>query len=151
VGVDPDTTSAATIHKTSDEFFLLNKENFDIIFIDGLHLHENCTKDISNALFRLNEGGIVVCHDMLPTTEHMQVRENHGGAWTGDVWRSFVHYREDDCLTMHTVNTDYGIGLIEFGKQEPLIIKEELTYENFVKNKQEWMNIISVEEFLNLY
>ncbi|WP_340581761.1 hypothetical protein, partial [Klebsiella pneumoniae] len=42
VGVDPDTGSAATIHKTSDEFFARNndmweKEMFDCIFIDVLH------------------------------------------------------------------------------------------------------------------
>ena len=37
VGVDP--YSGGTIRKTSDDFFLENKEVFDCIFIDGLHVY----------------------------------------------------------------------------------------------------------------
>ena len=35
IGVDP--VMQGTIRKTSDDFFLNNKDKFDIIFIDGLH------------------------------------------------------------------------------------------------------------------
>ena len=54
VGVDP--YSGGTIRKTSDDFFLSNKENFDIIFIDGLHRYHQVKQDILNSLilFQLN-------------------------------------------------------------------------------------------------
>lgn len=79
VGVDPDKKSAATIKKTSDDFFKDNQEKFDIIFIDGLHLQEQVIRDCINALKFLNEGGTIIWHDCLPTTEKMQVREMHNG------------------------------------------------------------------------
>ena len=31
---------------TSDEFFIQNKNTFDLIFIDGLHIYEQVIKDI---------------------------------------------------------------------------------------------------------
>ena len=51
---------------TSDEFFSQNKETFDLIFIDGLHIHEQVLKDIDNSLNVLNENGVILLHDCLP-------------------------------------------------------------------------------------
>ena len=53
VGVDPQ--SGGTLRMTSDEFFSQNKDTFDLIFIDGLHIHEQVLKDIDNSLNVLNE------------------------------------------------------------------------------------------------
>jgi len=44
VGVDP--VGEPTFKGTSDVFFKQNKDIFDIIFIDGLHLEEQADKDI---------------------------------------------------------------------------------------------------------
>ena len=43
IGVDP--LKGGTIRKTSDEFFRVNKEKFDIIFIDGLHEYKQIKRD----------------------------------------------------------------------------------------------------------
>ena len=48
VGVDP--VSGGTIRDTSDNFFKNNRENFDCIFIDGLHKYSQVKKDIENSL-----------------------------------------------------------------------------------------------------
>ena len=48
VGVDP--VSGGTIRSTSEEFFKNNNENFDIIFIDGLHYYKQVINDIKNSL-----------------------------------------------------------------------------------------------------
>ncbi|MFH1666491.1 MAG: class I SAM-dependent methyltransferase, partial [Elusimicrobiota bacterium] len=46
-GVDP---SVDTDYRmTSDEFFAQSSENYDIIFIDGLHHSSQADKDIQNA------------------------------------------------------------------------------------------------------
>ena len=48
IGVDPD--RGGNIKDTSDNFFKNNKNRFDVIFIDGLHIYEQCRRDVINAL-----------------------------------------------------------------------------------------------------
>ena len=48
---------------TSDNFFLNNKENFDIIYIDGSHEEVQVYKDIKNSWNVLNVDGIIICDD----------------------------------------------------------------------------------------
>ena len=52
------------IHRTSDdavELFL--DEEFDFIFIDGLHTYDQLTKDCANYYSKLKTGGIFAGHD----------------------------------------------------------------------------------------
>lgn len=161
IGVDPDTNSAATHFVTSDQFFsntihLLKDEKgdklekFDIIFIDGLHHADQVYRDIINSLAVLNEGGTIVMHDCLPTTERMQLltTDPTKEEWTGDTWKAYVKLRTERAdLAMFVVNCDYGVGIITRGAQTPLILKGEMTYENFTRNKAAWLNVIPVETF----
>ena len=48
---------------TSDEFFMQNKEKFDIIYIDGWHEEPQVYKDINNSWNSLNINGIIICDD----------------------------------------------------------------------------------------
>ena len=48
IGVDPD--RGGNIKDTSDNFFKSNKNRFNVIFIDGLHIYEQCRRDVINAL-----------------------------------------------------------------------------------------------------
>lgn len=154
VGVDPDTASKATIFKTSDDFFALNNHKFDIVFIDGLHHSDQVYKDILNSLAVLNEGGTIVMHDCMPTSKFMQeipMRSDHN-EWTGDTWKAYVKLRtERSDLAMFVVNCDWGCGVITRGAQTPLVLKEEMTYENFERNKGLWLNVISPETFKASY
>jgi hypothetical protein len=51
---------------------------------------------------------------------------------------------------MYTVDTDWGCGVIKRGKQNPILIEEEdLNYENLNSNRKEWLNLITVEEFIS--
>lgn len=151
VGVDPDKSSKATVHETSDDFFAGNKEKFDIIFIDGLHHSDQVEKDIINSLACLAEGGTVLMHDCLPTNEFMQlIPLTSQCEWTGDTWKAYVKLRQERSdLNMKVCNTDWGVGIITKGSQTPIKINVEVNYQNFEKYKHEWMNIISVEEFIN--
>ena len=58
VGVDP--VEGGTHKMTSDEFFNINKDMFDIIFIDGLHEYYQVIKDIENSLNFLNDNGVIL-------------------------------------------------------------------------------------------
>ena len=150
-GVDPDKSSKATVHKTSDDFFAENKEKFDIIFIDGLHHSDAVEKDIANSLECLSEGGTVLMHDCLPTNEFMQlIPLTTQDEWTGDTWKAYVKCRQERSdVSMFVINDDHGVGVIRKGFQNKLNISVDINYQNFEIYKQEWMNVISVEDFIN--
>jgi hypothetical protein len=153
VGVDPDDRGIkGVLVGTSDDFFKHSTMKFDIIFIDALHHADQVEKDIVNSLKFLNEGGIVVVHDMLPTDEPMQKVPREVKEWTGDGWKAFASIKAvSPDLEMQTVDTDYGCGLIRSGKGKKIMISKNLTWEYFVKSRDRIMGVISVEEFENQY
>lgn|GEM_PF-3963401 len=51
VGVDP--SQGGTLRLTSDEYFALTTERFDLIFIDGLPYAAQVVRDVEHALNRL--------------------------------------------------------------------------------------------------
>lgn len=144
VGVDTYSTSNCVTHKmTSNEFFLLNNKTFDIIFIDGLHHSDQVIKDIENSLNILNKGGTIIVHDCLPLNEIEQIVPRQTKVWTGDVWKAWMEFRKRKDLRMFVFDIDYGIGVIQIGEQTPFVVDtEDLTWENFEKNKGLWLNLI---------
>jgi len=66
-GVDP--YSGGTIRMTSDDFFKVNLQKFDIVFIDGAHEHQQVWRDFCNAAKFLRPRGFIFLHDMLPWGE----------------------------------------------------------------------------------
>jgi hypothetical protein len=163
-GVDPDSRALATHCMTSDQFFnsiiteIDNGDNghrtvkrkYDLIFIDGLHEADQVVKDISNSLKVLNNDGFIVMHDCNPTTEEMQRVPRIQSEWTGDTWKAFVKFRQRDDLIMYVVDTDYGVGVIARGNSIPVKVVDP-TYASFTRNKKEWLNLISVNQFKLLY
>ena len=117
VGVDP--VEGGTHKMTSDHFFSINKDNFDIVFIDGLHEYSQVMKDIKNSLRFLNKEGIILLHDCLPRTIWNQITPRLNSDWNGDVWKSIVHCRTLENIDTYTFIADRGIGLIF---QEKIII-----------------------------
>lgn len=150
IGVDPDVNSKATIHQTSDDFFAENKKKFDLIFIDGLHESWQVEKDIDNSLKFLNQGGTIVMHDCLPPDEATAAVPRIQQQWTGDVYKAFLKFRSKrKDLEMFTIDTDFGCGVIRLGKQETINLPNNISWNDFVSNKEKWMNIKSCEQFLN--
>jgi len=150
VGVDPANKYEKLTHNiTSDEFFDSNKDTFDIVFIDGLHISDQVIKDIQNSLDVLNPQGTIIMHDCLPNSEAAQLRERLGDHWNGDVWKAFAHYRKNPDLVMFTINTDQGLGFIKKGNQVVFDVPEKLDYSFYVKNANELMNVVNVSNSLN--
>ena len=115
IGVNPDETSKANMVTTSDDFFSKNKQKFDLIFVDGLHQHEQVYRDIMNSLEFLNTGGTIVCHDMWPATDYEASHEPvYGGAWNGDCYKALLKIAgEHDDLLIHVLyDFDYGTTII---------------------------------------
>jgi formylmethanofuran dehydrogenase subunit A len=142
---------------TSDEFFTQNTQKFDIIFIDGLHLDYQVTKDIDNAIEALNPNGSIVLHDCYPLNEFAQreVYEVNGTfpAWNGTTWKAFVRFRTTKAAenyNIHTIDTDHGCAILTPGKSDMLTITDELEYANLKNNRYEWLNLISENRFVHL-
>lgn len=148
--VDPYPRNLCNYVMTSNEFFqsqIVTGKKWDLIFIDGLHHESQAYMDVINSLEHLTDNGIIMCHDCLPTSEHMQLVPDHGGEWTGDVWKAFTRLRcEREDLYMCTIDTDYGCGIIKRGKQELFnngIIPDPLDWNYFSMYRNELMNVIS--------
>ncbi len=70
--------------------------NYDLVFIDGLHISEQVDKDIHNSIRYLNANGSIVLHDCNPIDENRQKVPPIQAAWNGDVWKSVVRLRSSD-------------------------------------------------------
>ena len=149
IGVDP--ISGGTIRDTSDNFFINNKDKFDIIFIDGLHHYEQVIKDIYNSLDILNDNGHILIHDCLPRTIAHQAIPRYRGSWNGDVWKSIVELRTKSNLEVFTCEIDFGVGVIRKKiNTNPLDIKindfKRLKFKDYYHNNKDFMNVISYDQ-----
>jgi hypothetical protein len=153
--VDP--SAPATFRLASDAFFaLLHPEvRYDLIFIDGHHEEEQVLRDLGHALAHLAPGGAVVLHDSSPPSRWHQrpaAEFQPGTEWNGTVWRAVVRFRcaHPDVL-VYTVDTDWGCTVIRPSEPEPRpldgVAPEELRWERFERERERWLNLISVGEF----
>jgi hypothetical protein len=153
IGVDP--ISGGTIRDTSDNFFINNKDKFDIIFIDGLHHYEQVIKDIYSSLDILNDNGHILIHDCLPRTIAHQAIPRYRGSWNGDVWKSIVELRTKSNLEVFTCEIDFGVGVIrKKNNTNPLDIKindfKKLKFKDYYHNNKKFMNVISYDQILKI-
>lgn len=160
-GVDPDWQSAADFKMTSDEYFKLYPQKFDIVFIDGLHHADQFLRDFCNACNVLSPGGAIVCHDCNPTSEAMQRVPMIQDVWTGDVWRGWGAivnwWKVCEVKEMpFVVDTDYGVGVIKVGEinsacggRLPMLYPLDLPYQSLEKDRQKLLNLQSEKYFFS--
>lgn len=143
-----------TYRMTSDEFFSQCDRNYDIIFIDGLHIQEQCGRDIINSLKHLNPGGYIIVHDCIPESEETQcVPRTHYGTWNGDVWKCMPELEKQN-IEYNVVDCDYGCGIINYKENSEnlhYLEKSKYKWNDFIENKEKLMHLISEEDFLKRY
>ncbi len=153
IGIDPE--KGGNLKITSDNFFLQNSKKFDCIFIDGLHIYDQVKRDILNSLKFLNKNGFVLVHDCLPESLSKQAVPRYRLNWNGDVWKAIVDLRQDPYLEIFTCNIDQGISIIQ-KKANSNVLKinkkiSSLKFEDFYYNYNEFMRVITYEEFKKKY
>jgi len=140
---------------TSDDFFKISKDKFDIIFVDGLHTYEQTLLDIKNSLSSINEDGFVIAHDILPPTEWHQRESNEieGGEWNGTCWKAIAWLRTNEPnVSINTVDTDWGISIIQKKESELFNYNfNKIDYNFYSKNKKDLLNVISIQDFITIY
>ena len=153
VGVDPYT--GGTIRKTSDKFFENNNENFDCIFIDGLHTYNQVRKDIYNSLKFLNRNGIILLHDCLPNNYFEQATPRSQYIWNGDVWKAIIECRTYENIDTYTCYADFGIGIILNRKNRNILQLKNSNFKNikfseYFYNYKKFMNLVEYKEFIRI-
>jgi predicted O-methyltransferase YrrM len=159
VGVDPDpivkelnVPGGLLFCTTSDLFFAsLNGRNFfDLVFIDGLHHHEQVYRDVNHALDNLSVDGTIVLHDCNPRTENMQRVPQVQAEWTGDCWKAVVRLRMSrPDLNVSVLDTDYGLGVVRRGRSEPLTHGRpwnELNWNDLAEHRAELLGLTPLSQ-----
>jgi len=152
--VDPNPRNICDYVMTSDAFFAQLPEDvkYDIVFVDGLHHREQVYRDIINSLDHLKDGGTIVVHDCMPDAEIVQVRNDHGGPWMGDVWKAIVDLKSTRSdIEVVTVDHDCGCAIVRKGTQELVKVNEELTWDSYTRNHGYWLGVISLDQFYKKY
>ena len=153
IGVDP--VSGGNMRMDSDNFFSKNKDNFDLVFIDGLHTYTQVKKDILNSLKILNDGGLILLHDCLPKDYFAHAVPRSVIDWNGDVWRAYVEMRTKNNLDCYCCYADHGIGIIiKRNNKNILELKDnafsKMKFNFFFQNYKNLMNLKEFEEVVKL-
>lgn len=166
---------------TSDEFFVNQKfileevNGLDIVFIDGLHTYKATLQDVLNSLKFLNSKGTIIAHDCFPPhkaasmyAENADLARKKGKQlpdwneeWCGDTWKAMAYMKEkySDKLKVKVLNTDYGLGIIQFKKNEKLDLEidQELfdsinlyEYEDLIENPRELIGLEDEQHYKHL-
>ena len=134
---------------TSDNFFqtISSDQKYDIIYVDGDHEKSQVFKDINNSLKHLNEGGVVLCHDINPQTEKFLAPRYCNNCW--EAWAELRCTRSD--LEMYALNVDLGPGIIRKGSQKLYASQVEHSWNYLDNNRKDLLNEVTVEEFKNIF
>ena len=166
IGVDPgENVRCAGFNGTSDAYFNdihLAQFTYDVVFVDGLHEAKQAWRDVWHASKRLKPGGFIVMHDCLPPTWMHAGPEPYGGpgsAWNGDVYKAAVQATK--YFDAVTVDTDWGCTVLQpypkgvmsngdifFCPQE---LEVDMDWHEFNDKREELLNIITPEEFVERY
>ena len=138
IGVDPN--AGGNVKDTSDNFFKNNKKEFDVIFIDGLHIYEQCRKDVINSLEVLDKNGYIFLHDLTPRNwAEENVPRLKNTLWTGDIWKVAIELSKTKGIDFFVINADMGVGILR--KKE-----DSIDYHDDFKNLKD----LKFKDFLNL-
>ncbi len=153
IGVDP--ISGGNVRSTSDRFFSINTNKFDIIFIDGLHHYEQVIKDVNNSLKILNDNGFILLHDCLPRSIAHQAIPRYRGSWNGDVWKALVELRTRSDLDTYTCQIDFGVGIVQKKTNTEILSIEKknfkhLKFSDYYYNFNSYMRVIDYKKALDL-
>ena len=153
IGVDP--FMGGNVRMSSDDFFNINKDKFDCIFIDGLHTYEQVKRDIDNSLKCINENGVIIVHDCLPESIFEQAVPRSKRRFKGDSWKAIVEMRTRKNIDTYTCVVDEGLGVILKRKNYNLLnisVKDfkKLSFKDYYYNNKTYMNLISVKDLFKL-
>ena len=125
----------ATYHPIpSDDYFSRHAapdDEFDVVYLDGLHVYDQTLRDLLNALEHLQPRGVVVIDDTVPPTAMAAIRERRDfdaerartgsddKRWMGDVFK-VVYFIQAFCpyLRYATIANNHGQTVVWRGRRD---------------------------------
>lgn len=167
VGVDPADdiwSDQGTIFQMTSDVFLneaayslgYNDNQFDLIFIDGLHTAEQVKKDFEGCLKYLSPNGFICLHDCNPLKEEYTIvpRPTPTGHWNGSCYKFAIlltsKYVTNDRAV--TVDIDNGMVVYQAGQAyRGAEVEASIEWSDFDTNRKELLNLISWDEFITTH
>lgn len=118
---------SADYQMSTDDFFAINKNKYDIIFIDANHTEPYLSRDINNSLKILNPNGVIVLHDVNPPDEFSQIDSNN---LYQTAWKAFVKFRFTSQYLTYSYPTDCGLGVIDVSQKNNIKNPDKINFEN---------------------
>ncbi len=133
----------------------MNTQNFDVIFVDGLHTYEQVHRDVQNSLRCLNKDGYIVMHDLLPRNwiEQHRPQLTPSGPYLSDGWKTAFDLLKVTGIDFKLVKIDHGVGVIR-KKDSSATLKNSFSelldkqFSYFVDNIEK-LPVIEWNEFLD--
>jgi len=137
-GVDKDPKWSPTHLMTTDEFFAINDDRFELTYIDANHMIDFVVRDYNNSILVTDK--VIAMHDMIPPTD-----EYTAPHYCGDSYKMLAylidHKDEHDFIVL---NENYGVTFI-FGPFKPIHLDDSylsMSYGEFISK----LNSISLLE-----
>jgi hypothetical protein len=150
IGVDNNINVAnkfdGVIHSTTDDYFLNNKDKFDLIYIDALHEKNQVYKDFKNSFNSLNDSGIIIFHDINP----ISIEQTDFGS-SGDIFELWIEISKKYKVYVFNGLDGDSVGIFIKNKNSKFIDVEieNHTYEFFSENREDFISYINYEEIIN--
>ena len=151
IGVDNNINVAnefdGVIHSTTDNYFLNNKDKFDLIYIDALHEKNQVYKDFKNSFNVLNDSGVIIFHDVNP----FDISQTHFNN-SGDVFELWIELAKT--YKVYIIKNEYdgdSVGIFIKSKNSKFIDIElkDYTYQFFSENREDFISYLNYEEIIN--
>lgn len=136
IGVEPNNKTGLSVFEgDSDSFFGMNQDNFDLIFIDGLHHADQVEKDITNAWKHLNKYGMIILHDIKPPSKESTIVPRQQDQWVGSVFQAWYGFKEKySKIKTGYIEEKYGLGTIEKSRHKvELGFVSDISFEEYMK------------------
>lgn len=146
-GLEGVVISQVTHRMTSNDFFEICNEQYDIILIDGLHEYRQVIKDFNNSLNHINHNGYILLHDCNPVDELSQKTPRESISWNGDVWKAFLLIKTANPHA-YVLDTDFGIGIIKNNTSlQPVSdMYCNIEWNFFDNNRKNLLNLVSIDD-----
>jgi Methyltransferase domain len=148
----------------------MDADKIDICLVDGFHTYDCALRDLKCSFDLLEDGGVLVVHDLVPRSEALATPTYIKGVWNGVSYIAFLDFvlARDD-LDYCTVDIDEGCGIIVKNRIMPFmggasssVRKSKLAsdwfaihkddknvYRFFVENRKQLLLLISAKTFVH--
>jgi len=85
---------------------------YDVVFVDSFHTYASSLTDLYSASMLVSDGGVIVVHDVLPSSLHLVNPDYQPGSWCGATFQAYVDFPLRRTSVSFVIDADFGCGVI---------------------------------------